>query len=323
MNHFQWQAEPVGNNTTKPAATLNLLYGTDPAAPVETGLRLSSSGIFTFATGQTFPGTGNGTITGVTAGTDLTGGGTSGNVTLNLNVANTDARYAQLAAINTFANNQEFGANIFVQGDVNAVNDVLGLNVEADWAVSAGSSSTEFVAGAFANNGDIQTLQVQNFANPISGFTEAQFDKNNKATFYTDALGDTTATGTKSAAVPLENGQMVKVFSMKSPEVWFEDFGSGQLRGGSATISLDPEFVQTVDMAMGYHVFVTPKGDCKGLFLANETKNGFEVRELGGGKSSVEFDYRIVAHRKGYEETRLPVAVMPKVAVVPHRASRR
>jgi hypothetical protein len=87
LNHFQWQAEPVGNNTTAPGATLNLLYGTDPASPAETGLKLSSTGLFTFATGQTFPGTG--TITGVTtaSGSGLSGGGTSGN--LNLSLVNT------------------------------------------------------------------------------------------------------------------------------------------------------------------------------------------------------------------------------------------
>ncbi len=89
LNHFQWQAEPTGNNTTLPGATLNLLYGTDPASPTETGLNLNSSGIFTFATGQTFPGTG--TITGVTtaSGSGLSGGGTSGN--LNLSLVNTCA----------------------------------------------------------------------------------------------------------------------------------------------------------------------------------------------------------------------------------------
>jgi trimeric autotransporter adhesin len=87
FNHFQWQAEPVGNDTTTPGATLNLLYGTDPASPTETGLKLSSTGLFTFAAGQTFPGTG--TITGITtaSGSGLSGGGTSGN--LNLSLVNT------------------------------------------------------------------------------------------------------------------------------------------------------------------------------------------------------------------------------------------
>src|SRR5262249_9749579 len=83
--NFQWQAEPMGNNTSNPSVTLNLLFGAGGTPATETGLKISNKGLFTFATGQTFPGTG--TITGVTAGTDLTGGGTTGNVTLNLNTS--------------------------------------------------------------------------------------------------------------------------------------------------------------------------------------------------------------------------------------------
>ena len=54
---FHWQAEPVGNNTASPSATLNLLFSTSPAAPAETGLTIKSNGQIGFATGQTFPGT--------------------------------------------------------------------------------------------------------------------------------------------------------------------------------------------------------------------------------------------------------------------------
>jgi len=81
---FQLQAEPAGNNTASPSGTLSLLFGSGTAAPAETGLKINSKGLISFATGQTFPGTGIGTITGVTAGTGLTGGGTTGNVTLTL-----------------------------------------------------------------------------------------------------------------------------------------------------------------------------------------------------------------------------------------------
>jgi hypothetical protein len=105
---FLWKAEAAGNNTTTPSGTLNLLFGSGAAAPAETGLKLSSKGVFTFATGQTFPGAG--TITGVTAGTDLTGGGTSGKITLSLNTASTDARYAQLGAPNTYNQSQQINA---------------------------------------------------------------------------------------------------------------------------------------------------------------------------------------------------------------------
>ena len=123
LNHFQWQAEPTGNNTTTPAATLNLLYGTDPAAPAETGLQLSSKGIFTFAPGQTFPG-GSGTVTSVALSapmSDFTVSGspvtTSGTLGLKWNVAPTNASTAN-AIVKRDANGDFQANSIYVAGVV-------------------------------------------------------------------------------------------------------------------------------------------------------------------------------------------------------------
>ena len=52
-------------------------------------------------------------------------------------------------------------------------------------------------------------------------------------------------------------------------------------------------------------MFFTPNADCKGLYVAERRPNGFLVRELGRGKSTVSFDYRIVAPRRGFETVRL------------------
>ena len=81
---FQLQAEPAGNNTANASGTVNLLYGSGTATPAETGFKINSKGVVTFAAAQTFPGTG--TITGVTtvAGSGLIGGGTSGALSLSL-----------------------------------------------------------------------------------------------------------------------------------------------------------------------------------------------------------------------------------------------
>jgi hypothetical protein len=109
---FQWQAEAAANDTSNPSGTMNLLYGAGATAPAETGLRVASNGNIAFAPGQVFPGT----VTSVTAGTDLTGGGT-GNVTLNLNTASTDKRYAQLNASNTFTGTQAISGTFGVIGN--------------------------------------------------------------------------------------------------------------------------------------------------------------------------------------------------------------
>jgi hypothetical protein len=433
LNHFQWQAEPAGNNTNNPSATLNLLYGTDPASPAETGLKLSSKGVFTFAAGQTFPGTGD--ITAVTAGTDLTGGGTSGSVTLNLDTT----KVPQLATSNIFAATQHITGDLDITGNLNAgqsVNGaagvfigssnegvfgettgevgVLGLTstaraVEGDDSAVGGlamfgdaeastgnnigvlgqsfSSSAIAVEGAsfgtsggfgvfgFEERGDsagviasgvhgehqfgsalaptvpygsgvwgdtgdanaLGMLATADGGNAMAVFNNStsastmfitNFEESSGSAIVLDissffggfcnffANGTLGCSGALSSSVPAESNRKVQVYSMQSPENWFEDFGSGQLAAGVARVQLETTFGQTVN-SRDYHVFVTPKGDCKGLFVTNETGVGFEVRELGGGQSNVGFDYRIVAHRKGYETLRLADATeISKVPVI-------
>jgi hypothetical protein len=83
--HFRWQAEAAGNDTSNPSGTLNLLYAAGSGTPAETGLLVNSHGLFTFGAGQTFPGAG--TITNVTVGAGITGGGATGAVGVGLTTA--------------------------------------------------------------------------------------------------------------------------------------------------------------------------------------------------------------------------------------------
>jgi hypothetical protein len=53
--HFRWQVQPVGSNTTTPSGSLNLLFASGAGTPAPTGLSISSKGIITFATGQMLP----------------------------------------------------------------------------------------------------------------------------------------------------------------------------------------------------------------------------------------------------------------------------
>ncbi len=160
-------------------------------------------------------------------------------------------------------------------------------------------------AGIFqANSPNYYALFGYNFATGGTGFMFAVDNADGKGCNI-DPLGDLTCSGSKNAVVPVDNGKhWVALSAVESPKNWFEDFGSQQLMGGVATVRLDPRFAQTVNTGVEYHVFLTPNGDCKGLYVNQKTPTSFEVRELGGGNSSVKFDYRITALRKSYEKVR-------------------
>ena len=121
-----------------------------------------------------------------------------------------------------------------------------------------------------------------------------------------DEAGNLACDGSKSASVRVADEERL-LYAIESPGVWFEDFGAGELAGGQATVTIEPLFAQTVNLALDYHVFLTPLGDCEGLYVADKTATGFTVQELNGGTSDVAFDYRIVAKRAGYEDARMEV----------------
>jgi hypothetical protein len=121
-----------------------------------------------------------------------------------------------------------------------------------------------------------------------------------------DVSGNLGCNGTITAVVPTGGGsRQLALNAISSPENWFEDAGSSQLSNGEALVNLEPVFGETVNTGMDYHVFLTPNGDCKGLYVAQKSPTSFVVRELGGGTANIVFDYRIMAKRKGYEEIRL------------------
>ncbi len=158
-------------------------------------------------------------------------------------------------------------------------------------------------AGFFTNNGTEDTLV--SWAQDTSGNPLFAGNLANGTECFVDSAGNINCTGTKNAVVPIDGGaRTVALSAIESPMNWFEDFGSAQLVNGVAVVPLDPEFIQTVNSELDYKVFPVPNGDCKGLYITHKTATSFEVRELGGGTSSVAFDYRITALRKKYENVR-------------------
>ena len=128
--------------------------------------------------------------------------------------------------------------------------------------------------------------------------------------------GNFAVTGSKNAAVPHPDGSHRLVYSSEAPEPWFEDFGTATLTAGKASVTLDPDFA-AVAVTSGYHVFLTPYGDCGGLIVTNRTATGFTVQEGKGGTSTLSFSWRVAARRKDIAGNRFAPFTLPVSGAVP------
>jgi hypothetical protein len=380
---FEWQAEPAGNDTASPSATLNLLFGSG-VTPAETGLKISSKGLLRFAAGQTFPGgtvTGGETIHGNLSATNLTvssgiqaqfgsfTGSNAGDILIAQNQNNSGgigivcnaagssgigmegnalgssgtgvqgkgatgvtgtASLPSGIGVEGIGGNGTGGIGVVGSGDSLGVSGVaVGKSITGQSLIGSRvgvwgdtNQTTSGAAGLAGTADDALGLRVEN--NSPSGFPTASVVNNETGTANLpvfvaagfvggtfrfceiDTNANLSCEGSISAAVAVNNGrQQVALHPVEAPQNWFEDFGSGRLANGAATVTLDPTFMQTVTTTSEYHVFLTPEGDCRGLYVDRKTASGFEVHEIGGGQSNVAFAYRIVAVRRGYESVRL------------------
>jgi hypothetical protein len=165
---FEATTGDVGIATTTPSSKLDVngtgdfrdtvtLFptGTHPTLSVKgTAFAVSHTGLVTFVAGQKFPGTG--TITGIIAGTDLTGGGSSGTVTLNLDTT----KVPQLGTANTFTANQTVNGKVTATSFSGDGTSVTNVNAALLGGVAAGAfaqlaANNTFTGTEFMQNGAV------------------------------------------------------------------------------------------------------------------------------------------------------------------------
>ena len=110
-----------------------------------------------------------------------------------------------------------------------------------------------------------------------------------------NALRKIEGVGTVNTTVEDVNGNLVVLSCPEAPENLFQDYGQAQLVNGKAHINIDPTFAKniTVNEKHPLRVFVQLEGDCKGVYVENKTRNGFDVVELAGGNSNVKFSIHL------------------------------
>jgi hypothetical protein len=136
----------------------------------------------------------------------------------------------------------------------------------------------------------------------------------NHSDTYIDNNGNFFTSGTVTEGQPgltvhrSVTGKRVTAYLSESASATLEDLGTARLVGGVANVGIERSFAQTIAPSSKYHVFLTPMGDTRGLYVSMKGPAGFQVREAQGGRSTLEFDYRIVARPLDAKNDRLPPA---------------
>ena len=176
---FQWQSEPVGNNTSTPSGTLNLLFGEGATKPSETGLNIASNGQIKFATGQTFPGTGtgDGTVTSVATGLGLKGGPitTSGTLTIDTTVV------PQLNTANTFTGNQTVNGSVTATSFSGSGSAITNVNASQLGGLAPSAYAQLAAANTFSANQTVNgSVTATSFTGNGSGLTNVTAANSNE-----------------------------------------------------------------------------------------------------------------------------------------------
>lgn len=160
-------------------------------------------------------------------------------------------------------------------------------------AAGQGGAFNGLLTGAYIANTSLAASQAI-YSN--NGGTICRVNYWNGATQY-KILG----TGTVSTVAKNLQGDKVVLHCPETPEIYFSDYGNGQLINGKAHIDIDPIITKNivVDADHPLQVIIQLNGDCKGVYVPDLSRsaNGFDVVELQGGTSNVPFTWNITANR--------------------------
>lgn len=196
------------------------------------------------------------------------------------------------AAAQTTANSAQSTANS-AQATANQVNNYFfGGTVSGGHTTWAnGGAGISILSSAFFTFNSAGGFSVSGSTATFAGITGTSLSISGSKTFKIED--------------PADSSKSIIYYCTESPKVALQDFGTGTLVAGTATITLDPTFSRVTEDVL--RSTVTPTGDCKGLYISDVAadRSSFTVKECQGGTSNVSFNWMAWATRIGY--TNAPV----------------
>jgi hypothetical protein len=199
------------------------------------------------------------------------------------------------------------GSGVGVYGASQYNYGVEGASISGDGIYAVGLAG--LVADTFSGTG-IAVLARNNsstgypfYALNTANETDCAIDQDANMICSGDVIGGAVKTRHRNG-----NGQRVLTYASESASATVEDVGEARMFNGVANVMIASDFASVIDRSSGYYVFLTPLGDTRGLYVSMKTPAGFQVREDERGRTSVAFDYRIVARPIDANGDRLPPA---------------
>jgi hypothetical protein len=204
------------------------------------------------------------------------------------------------------------GVDGTAEGSGNGVFGTSNGGSQAGYGVEGNSSGKDAGVGGFNSNSTV------NLAAGVYGFSSEGYgvygQTGSGSSYGLYSEGNAFVDGEIFTSGSCKDGcsktRHVAAFASRTSQPTIEDVGEAVLRDGAARVALAADFANTIDLSKPYVVTLTPEGDA-GLYVASRTGSGFEVRQLGGGRSSIAFAYRIVAKPYGFKDERLPFQSVP------------
>ncbi|MFZ1947604.1 MAG: hypothetical protein WAW06_08660 [bacterium] len=211
-----------------------------------------------------------------------------------LAVVDSAAREGTILALNRMSADgvgaQFVGNNAALWTDMNG----CGLAASGNkWGILAVSSKTTLEAGAvhgvLVDGGSVTAQARLCYRSPAGTLYKVHGDGASSTVMATSA-------GKRTLVCP------------ESPEAWFEDYGTGEIKSGSCHVDLDPIFLDciTVSETHPLKVFVQLTSELEQQYYVKKGQTGFDVVVVGDGANSAgaTFDYKVVGKWRGYENLR-------------------